>query len=504
MKPQPRQINLWQRFVGWRYRDQLILGVMVVAVVVANQLWVGRETRPPNWDTAYHLTNSLSYQAAFKSGQLTALLQSYHYYPPLVYWVATLFYEVLGTSITIAVLSNLVWISLLVFATYGLGRILYDRRAGLLAAIFVISTPMLVSQFKEFQLDAPLTAMVAVALYLLIKSNGFRHRDFTVALGASVGLGLLTKWTFPFIMALPVLTAIIQAGWYGYRHKDYGWTFNLAFAALLAYAIASPWYITNHLQLHADLVNNGVSQGAREGDPAVASWASISYYWLNLLNFQLYLVPLVAFGAGLVASWRRPRLRLQAFYPLLLIIGTIGFFTVLRNKDARYTLPMLPAVAVVAVGWISGLERRWRQWLSIGVVAYSLLAFSILSFGLSLLPSQVVIMAGRQPLTLFAQQGYIIGAPTSENWHMEELFQIIERTQAPAKTLTYAGPDTIWFNGLALNYYAQLYNVSLLSGRNQFLAVREPSGNYPIDGYNLLNEWRLPDGQWLRLYQKQP
>ena len=158
-------------------------------------LWVSLETRPPHWDKARHLTNTLVYLDTFGSTSFLHWLQGYYTYPPLVYWVTDIFYVVLGsTAVWVAVLSQAVFLAVLTFATYGIGKELWSRRVGLLAAFFVLTSPMLVSQFKDYLLDAPLTAMVALALYLLIRADAFRERRSSVLFGVACGLGMLTKW----------------------------------------------------------------------------------------------------------------------------------------------------------------------------------------------------------------------------------------------------------------------------------------------------------------------
>jgi len=53
--------------------------------------------------------------------------------------------------------------------------------------------------FKWYMLDPPLTAMAALALYLLIRSESFSDRRFSLLFGLVCGVGTLTKerWQLP-------------------------------------------------------------------------------------------------------------------------------------------------------------------------------------------------------------------------------------------------------------------------------------------------------------------
>src|SRR5205807_4565969 len=116
-----------------------------------------------------------------------------------------------------------------------------------------------------------------------------------------------------------------------------------------------------------------------KGSPPVASLASLGYYLWALLKFQLFLIPFLLLVLGLVFVFARRDVASRNLYPVLLIIGSYAISSLLRNKDVRYTLPMLPAVAVVAVSWLELLARRARRWLSGAIIAYSAVAFLAVS-----------------------------------------------------------------------------------------------------------------------------
>ena len=146
---------------GWRYLDAAILGLTSVAITALNLVWVSIDTRPPHWDYARHLGDSLVYRDGDAWSSLLAPLQTYVYYPPFVYWLTVPFYLVFGTDLWVAILSNVVFLAILVFATYGIGKTLWNRWVGLLSALFVVATPMFVTMFREYMLDPQLSAMVA-------------------------------------------------------------------------------------------------------------------------------------------------------------------------------------------------------------------------------------------------------------------------------------------------------------------------------------------------------
>ena len=207
----PRLEQGLRSFSGWRHRDLALLGLIVVSITALNLLWVGLDSGRLYVDHARHLGDSLFYKETFTLADPIEYLDGYVYYPPFMYWVTDVFYAVLGTDFWVAIFSNVVFIAILVFSTYGIGKALWNPRVGLLAALFAVTTPLFVSQFKEYMLDAPLSAMVAAALYFLIRSEAFANRRASLLFGVACGCGLLVKWSFPSFLALPVAAVLVTA-----------------------------------------------------------------------------------------------------------------------------------------------------------------------------------------------------------------------------------------------------------------------------------------------------
>jgi hypothetical protein len=486
----------------------VLLGALVALVAALNVWWRTLETRPPHWDMGHHLGNSLVYLHGFSLAHPLRFLDAYLFYPPLVYWVTDIFYAVLGNeSIWVAVLSNIVWLAVLVFATYGVGKRLWNPRVGWLSVVFVVTAPMIVSSAKDYMLDVPLTAIAALALYLLIRAEGFASRRHSLLFGVVCGCGLLVKWTLPLVVALPVLHATASALAEARLHRRFDRLLNVAGAALLTLAVAGIWYVHNLIQILSSLTYYSGPEGIARGNPPVASLGSALWYVWNLLNTQLYLVPFVFLLAGAAFSFRKRELAARNIYPILMLVGTYAAFSLLRHKDPRYTLPMLPALAIVATSWLEYVTARIRAWAGALFVAYGAVAFLAITFGTSVLPKNVTIHIpstsfSPAAVTAFGQEGYFTGPPSHENWHQIDPFRTMASFPQAERSFAYKGADTVWFNKHGLNYYALRYGASWAEvAQARFFLNRGIPRSTP-SGYRRLERWQLPDGGSLTLYRR--
>ncbi len=476
-----------------RYRswvDYAILALITVLIVLFNDRWISEETRPPHWDMGWHLSNSLSYLATLHLRTFYRLWTDYLFYPPFRYWTTLPFYLVFGKTVRVAVDTNILFISLLAFSIYGIGRELWNRWTGLLASVFILASPFYVSQFKEYQLDAPLGAMAAFSLYLLIKTNDFSEKRTSRLFGLSFALGMLTKWVFFLCMAFPLLDVVIRI-WSKNQDSKKQKLLNLRDAAVIASVLSLFfWYAHHPPKLLYDMYHFRTS-----GDPPVYYWYSISYYWRSLW-YQLYLIPFCLFILGLFITllWKEARVRNRPL--LLFLIGNYLLFTPL-HKDPRYTMPMLVGVSLIAVFPLSLIKNGMLKMASsLLLFIYCAFAFYFISFGQGNLAFKGI--------TFLSAHGYLIGAPTHENWHQEEIIQAIASYPPEEREEAFPGPETLWFNGCGMGFYAKKYGVQTRSieDRPAFLVLRGATEPTVPEGYYLIQKYVLPDGSLVELCKR--
>jgi 4-amino-4-deoxy-L-arabinose transferase-like glycosyltransferase len=363
--------------------DRVLLGLAFLTFSASTIMWTLRDKTPPPWDPSDHLITAYDYYRPLAHGQVSQFGREFffgtHYYAPLIHIVGSLFFLIFGASRLSGVAVNIVSLGILLASTRWLGDHLYStdepeitkssagkgptapsnnlignsRRltAGAIAAVLVACYHFPAWLLHDAFLDYPLMAIVAASFALLIKAGDFHVRRDAVLFGIAAGLGLLAKQTFPFFFILPAVYVVARA----ILTKDVKALTNLALAGLIAFAVAAVWYAP-HFKDVISIYRANQLAAIDENEAPLFSFMSNVVYLHGLISFQVQVVFGILFIVGLlfsVAQWRR-----QSTMLYLWIASGIGSFTCLANKDLRYTVPILPAVALISVAWIGseGIE----------------------------------------------------------------------------------------------------------------------------------------------------
>ena len=425
-----------------------------VLLVVAGQVllaaaWVAVDRTPPYWDEAWYMYQGAAQLDALRAGGAPAWYDAWinldQVRPSLVPTLAMPFYAAFGVSAQSGLLVNLVAWALLLTATYGLGSSVAGRRAGLLAAIFVGSSPALIGLVHILLVETVMTALVAVTLLALWRSNGFRWVGWSCLAGLVTGLGMLTKVFYAIFVAGPWIVTLWLA-WRGTGDpapelRPPRWR-NLLLAAGLALALAAAWYAPNVRPLITRSIDAAVGAEAAPYGPA-DPWQLRS-----LLGYGLRFIGMVTGAAGallvllgLVGLQRERRNYSNADWAALAFLASSALtgylvFTSLHNQDMKHVVGVLPALAALT-GW--GLACLWpggQRWVA--AFAFVLMAAQVLfgTFPGRWTGGRVAVPIWGQPLLLFyaAQPSALdtrYAAPDPSPWPLGEALDYAVAVSGP-------------------------------------------------------------------------
>jgi len=418
------------------------VAAIVVVTVVLHVVWLVRFRRADivEWDEAGYMQFSLSnYDALREQGPWTfaKTVAGRETFGPFFPFVTSLAYPITGRSIFGGLLVMPLFFVGLVAATYGLARQLVSSSWAVVAALTVAAIPAVTDYTRLFHFALPATACMTAALWALVRTEGWRRRQWAVAFGVLVALTWLSRtMTVAYAPAL-ALAAGTQffVGPPDLRAKAR----NLGFAVGAAVLIAGPWYIRNARSVYDNLAGTGYgAEAARYGQRhSVASWD----YWtaelrLDLVHLGLPLAValLLCFCMALASLLARCRIPLlgrrwtvrTAAVLALAIVVVEGYLvlTTSRNEGTGYALPWLPALVVLAVtAAVSVPTRTLRVGLAGILVAVSLVGVASKSGWVEPLAKvrrvsvpgfgEVPVTDGRGVIQEeFEGAGYDIGKPT--------------------------------------------------------------------------------------------
>jgi hypothetical protein len=423
-----------------RHPWMLLAATYAVLCAVAG-VWLAIDRHPFEWDYASHLERALRCHEALAGGGVDGVRAIFEgpetFYPPLVFCTAGLLYRVLPATAVTAQLVILAFLGVGMAAVFALARHLAGPGAGVLAAFLFGTAPFVVYSTLNFQLDLPLAALVAVALLALVRADQFRHAGWSLAFGAVCGLALLTKPPFPMYVSVPFAWVAGCALKQPDRRRRLLW---LAAALALAGLIALPWYGPRVLSIPGQVFGRAYDNAAREGQPPTLALESLTFYPRVFLP-QFGWLAAAAFAWGLWALRSRGDVRMVLWLAALAPVAT---FTVIQNKNLRYTLPALGAAAVIAALGVCHLPPAWRRGAVSALVALGCLQVTMSAFALPAPPT-----IPRFPLALA-----IPYPPSRDDWgHDRILAQVVHASGGQPVTVAVV-PNHAYFSKSNFGYEA--------------------------------------------------
>jgi 4-amino-4-deoxy-L-arabinose transferase-like glycosyltransferase len=364
----------------------LLLVLIFVILSASTVKWTLNDKTPPAWDCADHISAGYDFYAPLARGSLQGFVQEFfvepHYYAPFVHLVSALMFLLFGVSRLAGIGVNFVSLAVLLFSVNWMSQRLYSRKSkelnpestdpnnltsnaneekspatitmGVLAALLTVCYHFSAWLLHDGFLDYPLMAIVAASFALLIKADDFLNLKDAALFAVAAGFGMLTKQTFAFFLFLPALYTIARILW----SRNFKAILNLALSGIMIAAIAAIWYAP-HLREVIDIYKVNREAAISENEAPLYSLMSNLYYAHGIISPQIQLVFGFLFFGGLIYSLVRRRKESTLLY--LWIVSGLVCFAMVANKDLRYTVPILPAVALLSVCWIGDLQFNIRN-----------------------------------------------------------------------------------------------------------------------------------------------
>ena len=295
-------------------------------------------------------------------------------YPPLFYLIAYLLKFILSmVYINGALFTSSLFLIILLFSVYRIGLQL-NENTGIIAAFTCSFYPIVHLSSRHFNLELATAAMVALTIWMLVETDLFTNLFFSVCLGISLGLGMLTKQTFIVFVTAPCL---FYAGYslnFPGRNKPSGRSKikNMLIAISIGIAFCAIFYWNN--LVYESITSRAGFIGAVAGKN-VLSLKHLLYYPFSLLQ-TIGVFFVMAFFLGLINLRKVGYLHMSLF--LIWLLFPIVFLSLFPLKYAEYTISVLPAVALItSAGILSLPSKRLLRGLLAVIVIFSFVSYCL-------------------------------------------------------------------------------------------------------------------------------
>ncbi len=329
-----------------------------------------------------------------ESGQWLFPMRGNEYYPdkpPVFMWSIAVFYALTG-SLKIAFLLPSALASMLsLFSVYDIGKRLWSKQTGLIAAALLLTTFQFVLQAKSAQIDALVTCWITLGCYGLLRFLLVDHLWRWYYFGCFfMGIGVITKGVgfLPIFMLIPYVL---------YRGFFVRPAFSLSIMSIAKW-LAGPLVMLLAISLWLIPMLMAVEHS---NDPLLAqyrdnilfrqtvtryanSWHHIKPFWYYITSvIPAFWLPLSVAIPWLVPHWFRHIKQGDAriIIPLGWIILLLLFFSLSPGKRGVYVLPAVPMLALISAPYIHNLISskglKWCLWGIALVLSVALLIFGI-------------------------------------------------------------------------------------------------------------------------------
>jgi 4-amino-4-deoxy-L-arabinose transferase-like glycosyltransferase len=242
----------WRTTLHQWWPGLLVAGLWLFHLI-ANWTWLSKNVVMRSWDRIGALINSLYYYDTLSNITIQSLFKASiqdEIRPPLFAASMAAMQKLFGVSSDLAIMVNAVYLAVLLFASYGIGARLGGRRQGLLSVSLVAFTPLLFAMSRYSYFEFAVAAFAALSVYLLLASERFEKRSPTFLLGIALGLGTLTKRTFPIFVLGAAAVVFLQAGlpqklWNRLKRVRHPRWRDLLLSLVGGFALSALWYFPN-------------------------------------------------------------------------------------------------------------------------------------------------------------------------------------------------------------------------------------------------------------------
>jgi 4-amino-4-deoxy-L-arabinose transferase-like glycosyltransferase len=234
----------------------LILSILIIFHLFNNVYFLQQDTIPFVWDNRYYHNYSVKNYNSIISGDFSGFINQYMNfdYAMLIFYPSFILYSSFGISEDVAAFQGTIFLTILIIATYLLGKELFNRNVGLLAAVIISFSPNILAFSKVPFEDIAFAAMFTLSVYFLLKLKNTKHIKYVWLFNLSFCLTLLSKVNSFFIfLAILILYVLFNINNMNLQQIDRKIYLHYFFSILIFMLIPLIFFVNNFSARLAEL-----------------------------------------------------------------------------------------------------------------------------------------------------------------------------------------------------------------------------------------------------------
>jgi len=446
-------MKLTKNIIIRNWQLQAVTGMVLVQAMI-NYIWLKMDNFPLWFDYGGYFKRSIDIFYASNNGigdLLKAILgigAHVDAYQPqrLILPLFTLpWYYLFGVSADVAVMSGSIFLVISLFSIYDISSRMFNKTVGLLAVFILSVSPGFFTLYRRYSPEFACTAMIALAACLLLRSENFQNKKYSILAGVAFGSSMITKeLAFVFLLGIFVYSVYIAI-----KEKPARLA-NIISFLLSMMIIVFPWFWLHQHRVFSNIVDVAFSNRIREmfGMVSRFSFPGVAFYIKKMINFSFLNPNFFLFILGTVLLIMN-----KAKNRGLLFVWLVSAYLLLISAQTRavdYGLPLLIPVSIIsAYGMINLFKNKLIKFvLVILVLICGIFRVFVYSFP--------VFSASN--LYILNPDGYgNYFYPIKDNWKLQEIIGYLKENIDDGDKIVriHVGANTAAFSGVTLAYAAE-------------------------------------------------
>ncbi len=330
-------------------------------------------------DQIAHLNDSISY---YKLGlPVFSMTRGY-----ALYWLSGLLYKFFPANQYTAILTNLIFAFILFSSVYAIVfKITHKNLASIFAVLLIFLYPIVFGLSRFYLFEFSLLSIVTLFICLLIYSDNFKNRAYTIFAAIVFGLGPLTKESFWLYVFAPLgyqVALLIKQRLIKKR------IINIIIFFCVA-AFSAFWFLSHPNEIIYSGWLRITHHGGNNPQIALFSFKNFIFYLYTLIDFNLSPVFFILFIFSLIplskCVFREKKLL------FVWIISAYIVFSFFPWKLGRYLAAIVPGIAAITAIGLSSLKVRFRNVIYMVFLAFGIVQFIALTYDVPYIKSNYFI-----------------------------------------------------------------------------------------------------------------